>query len=444
MPVPPATLDQPPRILTAPPGPRSRELFARLAAVENPAFTERRAARAAPGEDGATIVLARGEGSNLYDADDNRYVDLAAGFGSVILGHGPSPAHAAATLQIGCLAQGLGDLYASDRKVELLERLTALHPDPGARAMLTQSGADAVTAALKTAVLATGRPGVLAFEGAYHGLSYAPLAACGFAASFREPFAAQLGDHVRFVPYPRDASDLEAALAAIDAALATGSIGAVLVEPVLGRGGVIVPPAAFLPELARRARRRGALVVADEIWTGMGRSGSVTRSSALGVEPDILCLGKGLGASFPVSACIGSGAVMAAWARGGSVVHTSTHAGAPLACAAALATLDTVRDAKLGVRASEVGARLVSALRAALAGADRVIEVRGEGLIVGVELRSGRDALAALRGLLARGYVTTLGGRAGEVVVLTPPLTIDEPVLLGVSAALADCVKEIA
>ena len=155
MPVPGPGRDQAPKLRTSIPGPRSRELSAKLARLENPAFSERRAARAAPGEGGETLVLARGEGSNLFDVDDNRYLDLAAGFGAAILGHGPSPAHAAAAAQLGRLTQGLGDLYATDVKVALLEALAAIHPDPEARVMLSQSGADAVTAALKTCVLAT-------------------------------------------------------------------------------------------------------------------------------------------------------------------------------------------------------------------------------------------------------------------------------------------------
>ena len=433
-------VDLAPELRTSIPGPRSRELSAKLARLENPAFSERRAARAAPGEGGETLVLARGEGSNLFDVDDNRYVDLAAGFGAAILGHGASPAHAAALAQLGRLTQGLGDLYATDVKVALLEALAAILPDPGARVMLSQSGADAVTAALKTCVLATGRSGVVAFEGAYHGLSYAPLAACGFVPSFREPFAAQLGDHVRFAPYPRSEAELDASLAAVASALAGGDIGAILVEPILGRGGVIVPPANFLAELRRLAEEHGALLVADEIWTGMGRGGSLVHSLAAGVVPDILCLGKGLGASFPISACIGSKRVMSAWARGGAVVHTSTHAGAPFACAAALATIEAVRSQDLGSRAAAVGRRFQDALEAALAKDPRVREVRGAGLLVGIEMASGHQGIAVLRALLGRGYVATAGGRDGAVVVFTPPLTIDERLLLDSAAVVADCV----
>ncbi len=439
-------MDQPPQIRVSPPGPRSRELGLRLGRVENPAFAERRASRAAAdgsGDPDAPIVLARGAGANLYDVDDNRFVDLAAGFGAAVLGHGPSRAHQAAAAQLGTLVQGLGDLYASEPKVLLLERLTRLLPGHGTRAMLCQSGADAVTAALKTAVLATGRPGVIAFEGAYHGLSYAPLAACGLAPSFREPFSAQLGAHVTFVPYPAPGVS-ERALDRVRARLATGDVGAVLFEPILGRGGVVVPPAGFAATLAAACRSAGALLVADEIWTGMGRAGSLVATVAAGAAPDLLVLGKGLGASFPISACVGTAEAMAGWARGGTVLHTSTHAGAPLACAAALATLDEIAASDLAARARDLGDRAKAALAAALRSVSGVVEVRGAGLLLGVELASGARGLGALRALLRRGYVATAGGRAGEVLVLTPPLTIGEDVLLGAVEAIEASIREAA
>ena len=153
--------------------------------------------------------------------------------------------------------------------MQACEAIAALFPEAGARVMLGLSGADAVTCALKTAALATGKPGVIAFEGAYHGLSYGPLAACGLSASFREPFAAQLGVPVTFAPYPsRDdprgaATALEQSLGAVRTALECGTIGAVLVEPLLGRGGCVVPPDSFLPALRSLADDAGALLILD-------------------------------------------------------------------------------------------------------------------------------------------------------------------------------------
>jgi 4-aminobutyrate aminotransferase / (S)-3-amino-2-methylpropionate transaminase / 5-aminovalerate transaminase len=428
-----------PAIRVAPPGPRSRALAARLAAVESPAVDARRADRErATGEEHAPIVYERGEGPNVVDVDGNRYVDLAAGFGALLLGHVPAGVAEALGAQQRQLWLALGDVYASEAKVTLCERLVRLLPEPGARVMLGASGADAVTAALKTAVLATGRPGVVAFEGGYHGLSHGPLAACGLRPSFREPFAGQLNEHVVFAPYPRDAASLEGSMAAVESALASGAIGAVLVEPILGRGGCVVPPAAFLPALRAACSRAGALLVCDEIWTGLGRSGAWLASVEAGVAPDLVCLGKGLGGGVPISACIGRASVMEPWgAHGGTTIHTATHFGAPPVCVAALATLTALADGELAVRARDVGARWADRLRVGLEGCG-VAEVRGRGLMIGVELEGGAArALSVTRCLLQDGWIVLTGGAAGDVLTLTPPLDIDEALLEAFTAALA-------
>src|SRR5207237_1654166 len=140
-----------------------------------------------------------------------------------------------------------------------------------------------------------------------------PLAACRLHPAFRSPFAAQLGDHVVSAPYPSDDAALDACMMQVRSAMTTGAIGACLVEPILGRGGCVVPPARFLPELRRACDEAGALLVADEIWTGLGRSGSWLASLESGVVPDLICLGKGLGAGLPISACVGKERVMNAW-----------------------------------------------------------------------------------------------------------------------------------
>lgn len=435
----PDTGQELPALVTAPPGPRSRAAAARLAAVECPAFGHRRDRRAAAsGAEQEPIVLSHGKGANLYDLDGNRFVDLVAGFGSMLLGHGaPAVAHAMEA-QSERLVQGLGDVYATDAKLALLERLVRLVPGERPMALLAQNGGDAVTAAIKTTTLATGRAGLVAFEGAYHGLGHGPLAACGLRESYRAPFAEQLGTHVSFAPYPRGEADLERTFAAVRSALRTGTVGAILVEPILGRGGVVVPPKGFLSELCREAHAEGALVISDEIWTGIGRSGALVRAVAEGAPVDVYCFGKGLGGGLSVSACVAPEAIMRAWARDEEVVHTSTHAGMPLACAAAVATLDTVRFRELDVRAAQVGARALAMFDDVLRGAPGFVAARGAGLMLGIELASGAVALAASRGLLARGYLVLGGGRGGEVLTLTPPLTVADELLEGAAHALRE------
>ncbi len=419
-----------PAIVVAPPGPRSRELAARMGAVESPAFDARRQARAAQsGEEQAPIVYAKGRGSNVFDVDGNRYVDLTAGFGALLLGHAPNAATDAARLTSEDLALALGDVYASEIKVRACEALAAILPEPGARVMLGLSGADAVTCALKTALLATGKPRVVAFEGSYHGLSYGPLSALGFAPASREPFAPHLGVPVTFVPYPRSAEELDASLAAVRS---VRDAGAILVEPLLGRGGCIVPPPAFLPGLRTIADELGAVLVVDEIWTGMGRTGSMLASAP--TVPDVLCLGKGLGGGLPISACIGRAEVMAAWGgHGGTRIHTGTHFGSPPACAAALATIEAIRAGDLPGRARRVGDAWQAELRAACGGA---AEIHGAGMMVGVTLADSAQALAVTRDLLARGFVVLTGGTKGNVLTLSPPLTIEPELLTAFAAAL--------
>lgn len=367
----------------------------------------------------------RGEGSNLFDVDGNRYVDLTAGFGALILGHAPNEATRAAAEATERLPLALGDVFASESKVRACEALASLFPEPGARVLLGLSGADAVTAALKTVALADPRPQIIAFEGSYHGLSHGPLAALGFAPGFRSPFAAQTGDFVRFVPYPRRAEELEACLAAVERLLGGGAVGAVLVEPVLGRGGCLVPPTGFLAGLRRLTQEHRALLVTDEIWSGMGRTGKVFAADHEGVVPDVVCLGKGLGGGVPISACIGRASVMEAWgAHGGTAIHTGTHFGSPPACAAALATL--ARLPELREHARRVGDVALKKL-----GALGKAPVRGRGLMIGVDLGSGARALAVSRALLQRGYVVLTGGEGGGALTLSPALTIEEELIEG-------------
>jgi 4-aminobutyrate aminotransferase / (S)-3-amino-2-methylpropionate transaminase / 5-aminovalerate transaminase len=419
-----------PKILNRPPGPSSRSWLVRhahRAAPMGPKPQHQPGDLRAPP---AGIVYASAKGSNVIDVDSNRYVDLAAGFGAMLLGHGHPSLLRMVDFQSHRLLMALGDVFPADAKIALLERLAALHPDPNARVIVAQSGADAVTAALKSALLFTGKPGVVAFGGAYHGLSHAPLAACGLRESYRAPFSAQLNPHVHFADYPAQASDLDRALSQVRSALAQGTVGALLVEPILGRGGVVVPPPEFLPELGKLAREFDALCIADEIWTGLGRSGKMLYSLSPEFTPDLLCLGKGLGGGLPISAVVGRAAVLDAWRRDAEVVHTSTFAGNALACGAALATLDVISRERLPERALTVGGELLETLRARLARFSKA-SVRGAGLMIAIDLgdRPGRASQLAVR-LLERGYITSTGGGRREVLVLTPPLTL-APSLLG-------------
>lgn len=432
-----------PKILSRPPGPSSRSWLVRhahRAAPMGPKPSHDPGDLRAPP---AGIVYASAKGSNVIDVDSNRYVDFAAGFGAMLLGHSHPNVLRMLDFQSKRLLMALGDVFPADDKVAVLERLAALHPDPAARVVLGQSGADAITAALKSALLFTGKPGVIAFGGAYHGLSHAALAACGLRDSYRTPFTEQLNPHVTFADYPARAEDLDRVLGQVRSALGAGNVGAILVEPILGRGGVIVPPAEFLPALARLASEFGALTIADEIWTGLGRSGKMLFSVQPTFTPDLVCLGKGLGGGLPISALVGRGVVLEAWRRDAEVVHTSTFAGNALACATCLATLDVLSRQHLPERAERVGAQLLALLEARLARFPK-LTVRGSGMMIAIDLgdRPARAALLARR-MLEHGYITSTGGGRREVLVLTPPLTLSESLLPGFVDAVELCLRTL-
>jgi 4-aminobutyrate aminotransferase/(S)-3-amino-2-methylpropionate transaminase len=412
----------------------------RLAANECPALTARRKRREEQtGASHDPIVWVEAQGANVVDADGNRYVDLTSGFGVAFVGHRHPEVVAAVKRQADRLLHALGDMHPSDVKIELLERLCALAPWPQARAMLSLSGADAVTAALKTAVMATGKTGVVAFEGSYHGLTYGPLAVSGFADRFRAPFQPQLQFDVHFAAWP--VGDVS-----IDAALQTlpqdwSGIGAVIVEPIQGRAGVRLPPSGFLQALKTSCEKNCALLIVDEIFTGVGRCGAWWRSVEDGVTPDVICVGKALGGGLPVSACISSEDVMRAWgAPGREAIHTGTFYGDPLGSAAALATIELIERERLVERAATRGNTLAAALCAErLPG---VLEVRHAGMMFGLQLETPMKGLTLTRALLERGYLVLPAGTQADVLQLAPPVTVSDAQLQGFVSSLRDVLRE--
>jgi 4-aminobutyrate aminotransferase/(S)-3-amino-2-methylpropionate transaminase len=401
------------------PGPRSRALVEVLAETECPSLTARRQRRAeASGAAQDPIVWTEARGANVVDADGNVLVDMVAGFGAASIGHGHPAVVRAIREQSERLIHALGDVHPSDVKIELCERLAKLAPFADARVILGAHGGDAIEAALKTAMLATKKPGVLAFRGSYHGLAHAPLAISGYADRFRAPFAAQLNPHVTFEAYG-------ASTDAIATRLSRGDVGCVVVEPILGRGGVVVPPEGWLAAVAEVTREAGALLVVDEIMTGLGRTGSRLACDRQGVVPDVLCLGKALGGGMPVSACLAPHHVMAHWGTPDQEsIHTATFFGQPLACAAALAALDVIDEEALAERAVEMGGALEDRLRALARRHACIADVRGRGLLLGVVLRRPAAALRVSAALLGRGFITLAAGADASVLSLTPPLTI--------------------
>lgn len=426
-----------PDISTPIPSAAGRAWIERLAASECPALTTRRKRREErTGASHDPIVWTHAEGANVVDVDGNRYVDLTSGFGVAFVGHRRPEVVDAVKRQTERLLHALGDLHPSDVKIELLERLCALSPWPKARAMLSLSGADAVTSALKTAVLATGKTGVIAFEGSYHGLTYGPLAVSGYAERFRAPFRSQLQPDVSFAPWPCEHDDASSALAPLEE-LDWSSVGAVIVEPIQGRAGVRIPPPGFVAALGALCHEREAILIVDEIFTGVGRCGTWWRSVADGAEPDLICAGKALGGGLPISACLGREEVMQAWGDPDrEAIHTGTFYGDPLGAAAALATLALIEEHALLARAVERGEFLGGALVAAKLHGVR--EVRQAGLMLGVQLDGDARALGVTRALLERGYLVLPAGPRADVIQLAPSVTITNAQVQGFIAAFAE------
>ena len=396
--------DRLPEVKVAPPGPAARRLNAALARIEAPLLAG----------DGSLPPLEAARGANLLDLDGNRYVDWSSGFGVAFSGHRPPEVVRAFADQADQLLHGLSDAAGHRLRLTLARRLAAIAPlaVPGDdRAVYWAiSGSDAVDIALKAAFLSSGRSGVLAFDPAYHGLGLGAVATASRPA-FRDPVARLLdAGRVLRLPYGCPARLLRRALE-------TQRPGAVIVEPVIGREGVRLPPSGWLAELAGLASKYEAVFIADEILTGGGRTGSWFAVEQEGVQPDLVCCGKVLSGGAPLAAVLGSRSLLDVFAGQDEALHTSTFLAHPPACAAAVANLRRTRRLGLLRRARLLGQRLEewgTTLGPAAT-------LSGRGALYGLHLdtpgAAGRFALAARR----QGFFVLA---SGPVVQLIPPAVL--------------------
>jgi acetylornithine/N-succinyldiaminopimelate aminotransferase len=365
------------------------------------------------------VVLARGSGATVWDVDGREYVDLLGGIAVNLLGHAHPAVVEAVTRQVATLGH-TSNLAAHAPGIELAERLKDLvGAGPDSRVLFTNSGAEANEAALKLARRLRPGGGWVACEGAFHGRTMGALAVTGQPAK-RSPFEPLPGP-VQFVPYG-DAAALTAAV--------TSSTASVVLEPVLGEAGVVVPPAGFLEAARAACDASGALLHLDEVQGGVGRVGAWLTShvTAPGVVPDVVTMAKALGGGLPIGAVVANGRAAGALRKGD---HGTTFGGSPVACAAALAVVRTVEQEGL----LEGAATLGQALRAGIAelGHPLVREVRGLGLWVGVVLAA---PVAAAVEAAARDAGYLVNAAAPDVLRLAPPLVVTEAQLRGFVAAL--------
>jgi 4-aminobutyrate aminotransferase-like enzyme len=426
------------------------------------------------------IVWERAKGVHVWDANGKKYLDLTAAFGVAAGGHANPRVVRAGQKQMAKLLHAMGDVHPHALKARLARELSRItfgrwvaksevrSPKSevcgtgAARArgktIFCNSGFEAVEAALKTAMLATGKPGVIAFEGAYHGLGYGALNVTQ-RTHFRSPFRRQLREFARFVSFPEagQASCLTQIPAAATALrtlefhirrlFRRGSISAVLVEPIQVRGGMRIPPPGLLALLRRLCNEHRALLIVDEIYTGFGRTGRWFACEHSGTVPDLICLGKALTGGFPLSACVGRADLMdAAWPpSSGEAIHTSTFLGHPVGCAMALAQIREITARALVRHSAELGKGLLSSL-STLASRPSALNLaaRGSGLLAGLEVRlpDGSPATTAVlqivKRLLRRGFILLPEGKHSNVIGFTPPLTISAAQLRAAVSALGE------
>lgn len=413
------------------------------------------------------IVWERAHGVHVWDAEGRKYLDLTAGFGVAAAGHANPRVVRAGQRQMERLLHAMGDVHPHALKARLARELSRLtferwtKPEPKSevrnstrgKTIFCNSGFEAVEAALKTAMLATGKRGIIAFEAAYHGLGYGALNAT-HRRHFRGPFRSQLGRFGQFLPFPAAAQfgrpttpdlSLRQWISTAGKLLGRENIGAILVEPVQVRGGINLPPPGFLPLLRKLCDEHSVLLILDEIYTGFGRTGKWFACEHSGVVPDLICLGKALAGGFPLSACVGRADLMdAAWPpSSGEAIHTSTFLGHPVGCAMALAQIGELRRRRLIERSARLGKYLLGAVDGMRA-LRLCLHARGIGLLAGLELRrpdgspATAEAMRAIKTLLRRGFILLPEGEHANVISFTPPLTITKAQLQSAITALAE------
>ena len=432
---------EPPHIVEAITGPASQAALARLSALENPAIAKRRRHRKElSGDSHGPVVWTRAQGANVWDVDGNRLVDLCAGFGVAAVGHAHPNVVAAGQEQLARMPHAMGDAFPADRKAQLIDKLAELLPGDLRGITLGCSGSDAVEAALKSAVLATGRSNFISFDAGYHGLSLGALRVSGYRPTFRAPFAGLLSEHDLKLPWPLTgdgASELEDVERGLREGQQKGRpIAAIVVEPLLGRGGNYVPPKGFLQGLKERAHSAGALLIIDEVFTGFGRTGHWFACQYEGVEPDIICVGKAMSGGYPISACAGRPQVMAAWGEcTGEAIHTSTFLGNPVGCAMALACIEAIESEHMVQRAADLGTYLGQRLDELHRSApEHFGPARGRGLMQAIEIRrqgepSTPATLQMMRKMLEAGFIILPCGSASDALQFTPPMIITTELL---------------
>ena len=365
------------------------------------------------------VEFVSGSGVSLYDASGGEYLDLVAGLAVTSVGHAHPTVVAAIAEQAARLIH-VSNLYVTRPQQELAGRLAGL--TGGMQSFFCNSGAEAIEAAIKLARKHTGKTRVVAFQGGFHGRTFGALSATGQPGK-KEAFEPVVPGF-EHVPYGD--------LGAVESAL-SDDVAAILVEPIQGEAGVVVPPEGFLTGLRALCDRTGVLLIADEVQTGIGRTGAWFAVDHSGVTPDIMCLAKGLGAGLPIGACLAIPNVASSFVAGD---HATTFGGGPVQCAAALAVLDVIEDGGLIAHAARLGALMKDELGSIA----EVSEVRGTGLLIAAELSAGASRDVAAAALERKVLVNDVGPTS---IRLCPPLVITEEQARHGVSVLRWCIEEV-
>jgi acetylornithine/LysW-gamma-L-lysine aminotransferase len=353
------------------------------------------------------VNIARGKGARVWDTSDKEYIDCMGGYGVALVGHCNDRVVNAIKRQAETLITAHMSVY-NDTRLNFMQKMALIAPASLNKIFFTNSGAESVEAALKFARKYTGKHGIIAMNGAYHGKTFGALSVT-HSEKYRKPFMPLL-DGVKFVPYS-DPSRLEE--------LIDDTIGSVIVEPIQGETGIIVPPDDLLPKIRHICNKRNIVLIFDEIQTGLGRTGKMWAGQNWDTTPDIMCLAKGIAGGIPMGLVLAKQEIMDSMKLG---EHSSTFGGSPIACAAGIGTVEALTDDKLVENAAKMGVLFKEGL-VRLKEKHRIIrQVRGIGMMLGAELRF--DVKDILFDGIRRGLLLLYSGRS--IVRLLPPLVMDE------------------
>ncbi|MGW8251891.1 MAG: aspartate aminotransferase family protein [Anaerolineales bacterium] len=405
------------------------------------------------------LPVEHAEGVYLYTTDGKRYMDFTSGIAVTNVGHGHPKVLAAARAQMQKFSHSAVGITLHEPLLQLTQALSEVMPTGMEMFFFGNSGAEAVEGALKLARYVTGRPGIIAFEGGFHGRTYGAASVTSVKSKYRnhyEPFV----PGVYFAPYAYpyrcpwgedDESTIAWSVAGIqtlfDRLIPPSQVAAMLVEPVQGEGGYVVPPAGFLTVLRRICDEHNILLILDEVQTGFGRTGEMFAAQVFDVRPDIMAIAKGIANGFPLSATVASRELMSQWLPG---AHGTTYGGNPIACAAALATLEVIHQESLLENCRIMGDRLLKGLQQFKNSYPFIGEVRGLGLMLAMEMvvpeldkiPNPEAATALLNKCLERGLIGYMAGLHGQVVRLIPPLNVTEQQVDEALHIIADSLAE--